>query len=205
MIRIFVEGSSDKKFIEQYIEHVFGQKIYEEIVVVGGWTVIKSEKFKSMPVFNKIVDTTNNGGKNLVIFDADISYEDRAKTVKNFLDNNDLDYELFLFPDNQNSGELENLLEKMIPEQNLPILDCWDGYEKCLGEKEGIVGISLSIPPIKSKIYAYLETLSDTSKMVRKKLNPENRDFLNSELWNLDSDVLKPLRDFLTNTFQEYI
>ena len=41
---IFVEGVADARFFKQYINHVFGEKIPDErIVVLKGWDNLKTE------------------------------------------------------------------------------------------------------------------------------------------------------------------
>lgn len=56
--------------------------------------------------------TSADGGVNLVIFDADADFEDRKKKLILWKERCHVDFELFLFPNNKDTGELEDLLEK---------------------------------------------------------------------------------------------
>ena len=56
---------------------------------------------------------------------------------------------------------------------------------------------TLTIPAKKTKIYAYLETLLGKSKSQKKLIKDANRKYENSQHWNLETENLKPLRDFL--------
>ena len=64
-------------------------------------------------------------------------------------------FELFLFPNNNDIGELEDLLEQIIYKENQPVMDCWSDYEKSLAEIKlpWKQGEPLTIPAKKTKIY----------------------------------------------------
>lgn len=142
---------------------------------------------------------TNRGGINLVIFDADEDYDMRVKDIINWKIENNLDFELFLFPNNSLPGELEDLLEHIINANNRPILDCWESYEKELKVLDipGRTPPPLTTPAKKSKIYGYLEALLFTSNKEKEKIKDRNRDYLNTLHWNLDASSLEPLKAFL--------
>ena len=56
---------------------------------------------------------------------------------------------------------------------------------------------TLTIPAKKTKIYAYLETLLGTSKTQKKLIKDANRNYKNTQHWNLDAEYLEPLKEFL--------
>ncbi|OAV70736.1 hypothetical protein Barb6_01641 [Bacteroidales bacterium Barb6] len=163
-----------------------------------GWTNILSKKEQGEDIREKMKLNTDIGGANLVIFDADNDFITRKKEIESWRKQYGLTFELFLFPNNQDSGALEDLLEKIIIDKNQPIFDCWHGYEKCLQSKE-IEGRAypLTTPTKKTKIYGYLEALLGTSKEDKKKIKEQERDYTNNEHWNLDADYLIPLKEFL--------
>lgn len=108
-------------------------------------------------------------------------------------------FELFLFPNNNDIGELEDLLEQIIYKENQPVMDCWSDYEKSLAEIKlpWKQGEPLTIPAKKTKIYAYLEVLSGTSKSQKEKIKEPYREYTNKNHWNLNADALNELIDFL--------
>ena len=56
---------------------------------------------------------------------------------------------------------------------------------------------TLAIPAKKTKIYAYLETLLGKSKTQKKLIKDANRNYENTQHWNLDAEYLEPLKEFL--------
>jgi predicted ATP-dependent endonuclease of OLD family len=154
-IKIFVEGIADEKFLSDYIEHILPELAIKDynIISAEGWGINK--RVRQIMQWN-----TDEGGVNLVVFDADSNIEGKKKEIEKWKRDFNLSFELFLFPNNKGKGTLENLLEEIIPEQNRPILDCWEGYEKCLKSKT-IKGREnpLTTPAKKTKIYGYLEAL----------------------------------------------
>lgn len=62
---------------------------------------------------------------------------------------------------------------------------------------------TLTIPAKKTKIYAYLETLPGKSKTQKKLIKDANRNYENTQHWNLDAKYLEPLKEFLNRHFSE--
>jgi hypothetical protein len=218
MIRIFVEGIADVKFMTDYISHiVYGATvdIYKksegkvahitmpenkeiEINSLDGWTNLQNRH-----------NELKKNSKTLLIFDADKSdnngggYTERKTAIENILHGFDLTCPLFLFPNNQDDGALEDLLEQIIPIGNRPILNCWNAYERCLQSKsiDGRVK-PLTTPARKTKIYGYLEALLDATNEDKKKIKESNREYLNADHWNLNVEYLNPLKEFLLQHLQ---
>ena len=63
---------------------------------------------------NKMKTMSANGGKNLVIFDADDDVEKRRTELLSWKEKENLDFELFLIPNDKEAGALETLLENII-------------------------------------------------------------------------------------------
>jgi hypothetical protein len=206
IIKFFVEGDADVKFLKDYISHIAsGLEISKETIInTGGWTNIDSQKEKGENIQNQMKQNIDNGGINLVIFDADKDFENRKQEIENWKSQYGLAFELFLLPNNQNAGALENLLEKIIIDNNQPIFDCWNGFENCLQDRASkIIGKKLTVPAKKTKIYAYLEVLLGETRKEKEKIKDPKRDYKNKEHWNLDSKFLVPLKDFLMKNIQE--
>jgi hypothetical protein len=203
-VKIFVEGIADKKFLEDYSSHIFpGFKISDDTIIeVGGWTNILSHTARGENIRNQMKQNTDNGVANVMIFDADDNFAIRKAEIEKWKADENLNFELFLFPDNRNNGALEDLLEKIILEKNKPVFDCWNNYEHCLQSKkiEGR-GNPLTTPAKKTKIYGYLETLLGNTKAEKEKIKEQKRDYKNTEHWNLNADYLSPLKTFLLPFF----
>ena len=204
---IIVEGEADKKFFENYYHHLFNEKAPKGSIMhpgkddeTGGYQKIRSED-----AINHIRENTYFGGVNLVIFDADEDPETRRKELLAIKDEFDVEFELFLLPNNKDAGELEDMLEQIINPNNQPVMDCWQTYENEL-EKVRIptkTPPTLTIPAKKTKIYAYLETLLGKSRSQKKLIKDANRNYENTQHWNLDTEYLEPLKEFLNKHLSE--
>jgi len=211
--QIFVEGEGDVKFISDYISHIKpnvkveidknkkksnicnkdNETLIATIQSLGGWTKIKESK----QTFIKSKDKEDNV---LIILDADTESNDGgfAKRSKEIKDCNFVLNDFFLFPNNKEDGALEDLLENIINKTNEPIFDCWNELENCLqGCASKKMQKPLTIPAKKSKIYVYLEALLGKTKKEKEKIKDPNREYKVTEHWNLDSEYLIPLKDFL--------
>jgi hypothetical protein len=203
-IRIFVEGVADSKFLNDFISHNYKINLgKEDIIETKGWTNILSEKSDGEFIKNQMTKNSDNDGINLLIFDADKDFSERIKEINEWKGKNNLEFEIFLWPNNKDRGDLETVLEKIINPKNTPIFECWDGYEDCLKSKkiEGRAS-SLTIPAKKTKIYGYLEALLGDNKSQKDKIKERNREYRNDEHWDLNSESLNELKEFLDKHFQ---
>lgn len=194
---LYVEGIADMVFFRQYIQHCFGILVPEEqIVNLEGWTNIKG-----IAALRRMRSTTDNGGVNIVILDADSDFEARRKEVLDWREQNGVDFELFLLPNNHDAGTLEDLLESIINPNNRPIFDCWEHYEQELVQLDipGRTPPPLTTPAKKTKIYGYLEALLGETKSQKELIKEANRNYENPQHWNLDAEYLEPLKAFLEN------
>lgn len=192
---IFVEGLADARFFKQYIRHLLGEDVADErIIVLNGWNALKADasilRMRSM---------TANGGVNLVILDADKDIETRRAEILEWKRLNDLEFELFLLPNNNDASALEDMLENIINPNNRPIFDCWEGYEKELVKLDipGRTPPPLTTPAKKTKIYGYLEALLGPTKDEKELIKERNRKYDNAMHWNLDAKYLEGLKGFL--------
>ena len=192
---IYVEGIADVRFLSQYIQHLFGVMVPEErIVKLDGWTNLKGTTWQQ-----RMRAITDKGGTNIVIIDADNDIEARRSDILAWKTENDLDFELFLLPNNKDAGALEDLLENIINPNNRPILDCWEDYEKELVQLDipGRTPPPLTTPAKKTKIYGYLEALLGESNTQKELIKEINRNYENTQHWDLDAEYLEPLKEFL--------
>lgn len=190
-VRLFVEGKADKKFIQDYITFLLeGNPNNLDINRIGGWSEIPKaeQKFK---------EHSDAGGINLLIIDADDNPSRRRSQVLAYKNNLGIEFELFLIPNNQDGGNLESLLCQISNPDHQMIFDCFDEYQDCLRKNP-----DYHLPNLKSKIYAYLETLLPTNQ--HEKIQVAKRDYRNTDHWNLGNPYLIPLREFLLSDGYEY-
>lgn len=192
-VKIFVEGTADQKFISDYIKHLSIKFVDSDIVVCGGWKRIEEED-----IIHELNKNSDQGGSNLVIFDADNDFEERKRELTEIKSRYKLNFDLFLLPDNESCGSLETLLIKIINPSNNIIFTCWENYEKCL-ESYVANGRKFTLPAIKTKVYAYLEAVLEDTRKGKEAIKESKRDYGNREHWDLDSEQLQRLKDFLVN------
>lgn len=199
--QIIVEGDADKKFFEDYYHHIFGEKAPKSSIThpgkdgdTGGY-----QKLKSEDAIGVMRQNTDMGGINLVIFDADEDTEARRSELLVIKEEFGVEFELFLLPNDKDAGALEDLLENIFNPNNQPVMECWQTYEEKLREVRipSKTPPTLTIPAKKTKIYAYLETLLGKSRSQKKLIKDANRNYKNTQHWNLDAEYLEPLKEFL--------
>lgn len=193
LFTLYVEGIADKVFFKQYLQHCFGIVVPEErIVNLEGWTNIKG-----LAALRRMRSTTDNGGVNIALLDADKDIDARRKDILNWKQEHDVEFELFLLPNNHDAGTLEDLLENIINPSNRPIFDCWEHYEQELVQIDipGRTPPPLTTPAKKTKIYGYLEALLEREQ--KDLIKERNRNYENPQHWNLDAEYLEPLKQFI--------
>lgn len=152
-----------------------------------------------MVYVNLMKRTVDDGGVNLVIFDADDDCEKRRHEILEWKQRQGVDFELFLLPDDMGSGALEDLLERIINPDNREVMDCWESYENAIKEIRlpWKHGTRLTTPAKKTKIYAYLEVLLGASKSEKRKIKEKERNYLDGNHWDLNAEAISGLADFL--------
>ena len=205
---IIVEGDADKKFLKDYYLHLFKENAPQNSIIHTG------ELKKETGGYQKLTDeinlhqmriNTDQGGVNMVIFDADEDIEDRREELLSIKEQYGVDFELFLLPNNHDAGTLEDLLEHIINPNNRPIFDCWEHYEQELVHLDipGRTLPPLTTPAKKTKIYGYLEALLGETKSQKELIKEANRNYENPQHWTLDSEYLEPLKQFLVGNIMQ--
>ena len=196
---IFIESDKETTNEGHFVRHMAklvyaGNSKEIEIVGTGGYTNLK--KFAVQMQRN-----TDNGIKNLVIFDADFpkegGFEKRKAELLSVKAEKGVDFELFLFPNNKDDGTFEHLLEHLATEEHKGLLECFEGYESCIRGRNNPKYIS---PDQKAKMYAYVSTQTDPKDI--KMFKKGDWRFNQTDLWNLDVDYLTPLKDFLSSNLE---
>lgn len=177
-IYIVVEGKEDLRFLEGYLGflgHAFKSGCF---MALEGKDNLEGQ----MPAIQKKLDGET---KVLIILDADEDYAETRKETEEIL--GDPTLPLFLCPDNQSEGALEDLLAKIILPKHEGIFRCFENYKKCL-KGSGYVRPDV-LPDMKGKIYAYKEAVG----ALKAKKNP-----FDPQYWDFDNCALEPLKKFLT-------
>ncbi|RVY43606.1 hypothetical protein ECC26_04360 [Helicobacter pylori] len=192
-ILIFVEGPSDKVFLEVYLYFL------EDLPIKN----FKVQNIKGKDNLSKRLLEIEKYDKTLIIFDADKDYESNKKEILKVVSKTKQtisEEQIFLFPNNQDDGDLETLLLEIAKHDEF--LKCFEGYLECIKSKE-------HYKPIrnirKNMLYAYLEALGlenltkidifDNESKIKNK-HEENYRRL-KEVIKFNSKSLIPLKNFL--------
>lgn len=208
--RIYCEGITDQIFITDFIEYLYGieferfertkklsvvhkSKDFDiEVIDIGGCSKLKNDIWK-----NELRKNVLNNGTNIVIFDADYKHTRNGNKgieacKKKLLEiKKEVPFEFYIWPNDENDGEIEDLLKRLVPKDNLSIFKCMDNFNKCLTSLL-LNGIEIKENNNKQQInyYQYL-TVGDSSL--------KNRNYKNSLIWELD------INDEWINKFKEYL
>lgn len=139
------------------------------------------------------------GIKSALIIDTDTpdhsrpkgGYTHRVQYLSELCEGTDISY--FLVPNNRDDGNLETLLNEIVSNNGLPYYRCLQEFTTCLANLE-----SDQVPPKlseehweKTKLKWYAFNMDGSNSR-----NPA-RNYLDSDLWDLNASSLNPLREFL--------
>lgn len=123
--KVFIEGKlngCEESFLKTYINHIKPSNSDNiKFIHVGGWT-------KLAPLKNQLIENSDAGGINIVIFDADDKVKDHQhggftdRSTKSRRDLSDCSFKLFLFPNSNDDGDFEVLLEGIVTKEHERIL-----------------------------------------------------------------------------------
>lgn len=175
---IYVEGKSDKRFIECYLEHL--RRKVELCQFIDG-SVNQLSGVKSL-----IRRHYDEGRRVGLILDADSDAGKRLTEAKTELSRLGMPVsDILLLPNNREPGNLETLLEHIVGSENRKVRACLDQYEACLEQHS----FHRSKLDAKAGMFAYCEAIGLSPK-------PEETEFRNGKGWNLESQSLDELRSF---------
>ena len=179
-VSIFVEGKADKRFLEDFIAHHFSDEIFKNLKFID----VKGKDSIHL-VSNEFEKNTDQNGINLLIFDADTNYSLRKKELEEQKAELNIEFELFLFPNNKDNGDLEELLLNLTVEEHHGIFECFKPFNECLKSKNS----TYNVPSLKTRVYSYSDFQNQEPK-------ENNRNYL-LDCWNLDEEYATPLIEFL--------
>lgn len=213
MKHVFIETGKEKSnehfFIKTLIERKCG-KVYDidfDIVNVGGYTNLYSQG-----ILNQFRNHESSDECDIVIFDSDYAstgggFLERKEFIEKKLGDHDLNFSLFLFPNNHDDGIFETLLRRIVKPDFEPMIQYFQEYEEKveqfnqeIKERQSLREDVFETPDEKARIYSYISSFK-RSQSEKKNFKDGNWDFANEKYWNLQSEALVPIVDFLRNNF----
>jgi hypothetical protein len=204
-VLIFCEGITDQVFISDCLEFFFGLNVTKtqnpkdrhklkiffgercEIVDIEGCS-----KLSNKIHIDTLKDNTEEGGINIVIFDADClgsgnnGFDSANQKLLDIRKQNNVVFDFYLWHNNDSDGEVEDLLRQMIPTENERIFNCIITHQECLVTIENS---NIRIANLKEQLGYYLYTLSQDS-------HPSKRNYKDAMFWNLNHDQVPDLLKF---------
>ncbi|GAA9874419.1 hypothetical protein VN0656_06840 [Helicobacter pylori] len=209
-ILIYTEGKSDRNFLGWYLNFL-KYKDHFDIFDIEGKDKLISDEF--LEKIDKILNNKHQTYKQVcVIFDADkkesqerdAGFDNKLVHICKELKEKRIDFpreQIFLFPNNQDDGDLETLLLEIAKHEEF--INCFESYLDCIKKKE-------HYKPIKNirknMLYAYLEAFGledldtkknifDTEGKVKDQYKGDYEKL--QEVIGFDSKPLVPLKKFL--------
>jgi len=205
---ILCEGITDLFFIGHCMDIFFGLEFTEKynskkttkdcklgdyckIFQIGG-----CENLTNQIYIDLLKDNLAEGGKNVVIFDADFApdatgekqgtgnngFKNAKRRLEDIRKNKEVDFDFYLWHDNENDGEVEDLLSLMIPNDKKVIMDCINSHRNCLSTLDVK---DILIPDKKNVLNYYLYTLQH-----------EQHNYNNAATWNMNLHEIVQLKKF---------
>ncbi len=205
MVKIFIEAESlnvpESKFLDAILKHIGITPDKYELMPTGGYkNLMDSVKASNVELLQA---NTDAGGTNLVVFDADTvenngGFEKRKTELLARRDELDLNFDLFLWPDNSRDGDVEVLMEDIARKDLYPeLFDCYSKYEHCISQRKNEDGKTYyHLPNRKNKLHTYFTTLP-ISQTKRDKAGKGAWLWDDTRIWNLDADSIRPIKEFL--------
>ena len=212
-ILIFCEGVTDQVFIADCLESVFkavternenkkNKKKLEitfkhsnfkgKIIAVEGCSKLRTNAF----LHAEMQDNKEEGGVNIVIFDADYTGKENgnkgvaacSQKLKSIIRSKNVEFDYYIWPDNESDGEIETLLRTLIPSNKEPIFKCIEDHQACL---KSLDIINLKYADLKTKIGFYLYVSNEASEA-------RKRNYTNPNFWNLTDKNNVGLKKFIS-------
>ena len=194
---IAVEGPADKHFLEEYLAHLGYPENLFRIHVSGGWTNWKT-------VTQELAEAEDNNLPTALIYDADSNLFSRRNELQSKLNNIKSKARIFLLPNDQEMGCLEDLLKHLVPSKYEPVTACFDRFMTEVRELSPALVPSHNLPDPKTKFYSYASLLLEKKDKEKKedKENPaseRHRPYKGVEYWDLNAPYLDDLKEFIEN------
>ncbi|GAA9064252.1 hypothetical protein Taitung257_00830 [Helicobacter pylori] len=210
-ILIYTEGKSDRNFLGWYLNFLKCKDRFNIFDIEGKDKLILGE---FPEIIEKILKNKHQTYKQVcIIFDADkkesqeidAGFDNKLKHICKELKEKGIDFsreQIFLFPNNQDDGDLETLLLEIANHKEF--INCFESYLDCIKKQE-------HYKPIKNirknMLYAYLEAFGLEDLYTKKNIfdniegkvkNEYKEDYERlKKVIKFESDILAPLKNFL--------
>ncbi|MCY4029816.1 MAG: hypothetical protein OXH75_26310 [Acidobacteria bacterium] len=190
---VFVEGGSDKQFVDRLLDHMGIVEV--ETDIIGGGA-------SHLPTAHPRILRRHDAGQRVgVIVDADTEVEARRREVNDQIRELGLPIEIedvFLVPNDRDGGDLETLLEDIASDEHRVVHECFARYKACVREANrqrvaapaGRTDAAYSTPGRKEQMYAYCSVLGIEPR-------PAQRSYEHGRHWNMEAPILGALKAFL--------
>lgn len=200
MNKIFIEAQSKRTpeyhFIKAIIKSYFPDKEVDFICIGGIGNLFNETNI------NLISQAQLTGEQVVVLTDADTKakgdgFEKREEDIRKGMKTHQIDFPYFIYPDNQNDGDVEVLMEAAARHDlHTIVFDCFEDYEKCVSGTKDKSGQPLyHTPNLKGKLHTYINAQKLNNKQ-RRDLGSGNWLFNDVKYWDLSAETLRPLKDF---------
>lgn len=202
MTKIFIEAknnrTSEYHFLQTILNVFFPEKEVEFIFMDGIGNLYNET------IRNQIGLAQEVGEQVVVIADADTAvkgfgYYRRKEEIDKGMVAHSLSFPYFLYPNNQDDGDVEELMEKAARRDlHSAFFDCFEDYEKCVsGVKDESGESKYNVPNLKGKLHTYMSA-QKLSRRLCNRFGSGDWLFDNQDYWNLNVDALQPLKDFFS-------
>lgn len=200
MTRIFIEAKNDKTSEHYFLKTIiatFFPGIEVKFIFMDGIGNLYNET-----IVNQINLAQENGEQVIVLADADTTakgygYAKRQKEINDGMAAHALSFPYFLYPNNQDDGDVEMLMENAARRDlHSTFFDCFEDYERCVsGMKNESGEHKYNVPNLKGKLHTYMAAQKLPRKLC-KRFGSGDWLFDNKDYWNLEADALQPLKEF---------
>lgn len=195
--KIFVEGKSDKLFIDFLLKSFF--KIEDSSIVID---VKGKDKLIDQPLFADI-KRKEEKAKNIIIFDTDSTKinggrEQRIEDLNNVEIKLGVKFEIYLLPFNdEREGILEDLLNICVKNDFSFFDKCWKVMLNCIDDSKTE---NLNIPAQKAFLYSKIDLFKKYRSTNWDYKGSTVYDYSDKNIWEINPDEnieLKKLLDFI--------
>lgn len=159
-------------------------------------------------ITNQMRQAQAMGDQVLILIDADTTatgygFVKRKANIENDMQKLQISFPYFIYPNNQDDGILENLMESLARRDLHKIFfDCFEDYEKCVSGVKDKDGQPLyNTPNLKGKLHTYINAQKLSNKL-QKRFGSGDWLFNNINYWDLNSGALQPLKDFFSTNLK---
>lgn len=206
MNKIFIEAKNkttpEYNFLKAFVDLHFPTKEIDFICIGGIGNLFNETNINQMSQAQEV------GDQILILIDADTiakgyGFVKRKADIDNDMQTHKISFPYFIYPNNQDDGEVETLMESAARRDLHPVFFyCFEDYEKCVSGVKDKDGQPLyNTPNLKGKLYTYMSAQKLNNKS-RRRLGTGDWLFSNTNYWDLNAVVLQPLKDFLATNLQ---